>query len=161
MEPQRFVQRRVEIAFLLQPFVCALLAFMLFPLVDLAATGGRTVDALQTAIASGIVTGLVAVLITGVAACAFGYLTKRRALTATDTVLLGAVFGNLPAAVAIVGTLLVQGASALPQAIIGSWRAIVFGTLIGMSSSAVFWWIGGRHVPLGGVSSRSDVRLNR
>jgi hypothetical protein len=153
MEPQRVVQRRVEIAFLLQPFVCAGLAFMLFPLVDLAASGGRTVDdATQNAIGFAVLTGIIAVPITGIAASAFGWLSKRTALTATRTMLCGAMFGNTLAAIAIVGTVVVRGVLALPSAIAGNVRAVLFGTLIGTISSAVFWVIGGRH------AARSAVR---
>jgi len=141
MEPRVFVPRRVEIAFMLQPFVCAVLGWVLFPLVDLAASGGRTVDAAQTAIRFGVLTGVVAVPITGIAASSFGWLSKRTTLTATRTILFGMLFGNVVAAIAVVGTVLVHGLSALPGAIIGSARAIVFGSFIGAVSGAVFWVI--------------------
>jgi hypothetical protein len=84
----------------------ALLGFSLFP--ALASTHpGRTSDTFQTAITFGVLTGIVGALITGGAAYpAFQYLTRRGIPTATQTISLGALFGNIPAAVAIVGGLL-------------------------------------------------------
>jgi hypothetical protein len=147
------VDRRVERAFLLQPFVCAVSGFALFPI--LASThGGRTHDLLQAAIACGVVTGVVAALIAGIAAFTFGRLRKLGPITAARTLLYGAAFGNIPAALVIVGTLIVRrDIAALADAVAGSQRAIVFGTAIGVMSSAVFWLMAGRYV----TSSRADT----
>ena len=134
------VTRRVEIAFLVQPLVCAALGFLLFPLVAFtAAGGGHTIDVAEGAIGFGIVTGLVAVPITGIAASAFGWLTKDMTLSATRTMLFGVMFGNIVPAVAILGTALLRGLSALPGAILGSARASIFGTVVGALSGAAFW----------------------
>ena len=140
-------ERRVGFGFALQPFLSAALGFVLFPV--LASTHpGRIQDLLQSAIVFGVLTGTVGAAITGGAAYpAFQYLTKRRVPTASQTVLLGAAFGNIPAAIAIVGGVLrARDLAALPGLVSGSLRAIVFGALIGATCGAVFWLIAGRHV---------------
>src|SRR5262245_28052595 len=70
-------QRRVGIAFGLTPFVCAVLGFVLFPL--LAWThAGRTVDVFEGAIGSGVLTGIIGGMITGaIAHPTFERLMKR------------------------------------------------------------------------------------
>lgn len=78
------VDRRVTVAFILQPFVCAVLGVVLFPLLALTHPG-RTVDMFQAALAFGVVTGIVAVLIAGIAAATFGRLRNRGPITLPDT----------------------------------------------------------------------------
>ena len=140
-------QRRVGIAFGLTPFVCAALGFGLFPL--LAWThAGRTVDAFESAIGFGVLTGIVGGMITGaVAHPTFERLMKRGPVTATRTILFGALFGNIPAVIAIIGTVLVRrDLGTLSEAVSGSWRAFAFGTAVGALASAVFWSIAGPQI---------------
>ena len=147
------VDRRVERAFLLQPFVCAVSGFALFPI--LAFThGGLTHDLLQAAIACGVVTGAVAVLIAGIAAFTFERVRTLGPITAARTLLYGAAFGNIPAALVVVGALIVRrDATTVADAIAGSQRAIAFGTAIGVMSSAVFWLMAGRYVASSGAGT--------
>jgi hypothetical protein len=122
------------------PLVCAVFGFGLFPL--LARThAGRTVDVFESAIGFGVLTGIVGGMITGaVAHPTFERLIKRGPVTATRTILLGALFGNIPAVMAIIGTVLVRrDIGTLSEAVTGNWRAIAFGTAVGALSSAVFW----------------------
>jgi hypothetical protein len=140
------VDRRVEIAFLLQPFVCAVLGFALFPLIA-DTRGGRFSTPLQFAIVFGLLTGVSSVLIAGVAASTFERIRKRGPISATRTMLYGAAFGNIPAALLVVGTMIVRrDITAFADAVGGSLRAIAFGTAVGAASSAVFWLMAGRYV---------------
>ena len=86
-------------------------------------------------------------LIAGVAASTFGRLRQRGPISANRTMLYGAAFGNIPGAFAVVGTLIARrDVTAFAGAVVGSWRAIAFGTAVGVASSAVFWLMAGRHV---------------
>ena len=140
-------QRRVGLAFGLTPFVCAVLGFGLFPL--LARThSGRTVDVFESAIGFAVLTGIVGGMITGaIAHPTFERLMKRGPVTATRTILFGALFGNIPAVIAIIGTVLVRrDIGTLSEAVTGNWRAIAFGTAVGALSSAVFWSVAGPQI---------------
>lgn len=139
-------------AFLLQPFVCAVLGVLLFPLIG-DTPGGRTA-ALESATVFGLLTGAVAILIAGIAACTFGRLRKRGHISATQTMLYGAAFGNIAAALAVAGTMIARrDITAFADAVVGSERAIVFGTAVGVIASAVFWLMAGRYV----TSSRAGA----
>lgn len=132
------------LAFGLTPFVCAVLGFVLFPLID-RTHAGRTVDAFETAIGFGVLTGIVGGMITGaIAHPTFERLMKRGSVTAMRTIFFGALFGNIPAVIAIIGTVLVG--RDLADAVSGSWRAIAFGTAVGALSSAVFWSVAGPQI---------------
>jgi hypothetical protein len=151
-------QRRVGLAFGLTPFVCAVLGFGLFPL--LARThAGRTVDVFESAIGFGVLTGIIGAMITGaVAHPTFERLMKRRHVTAARTILFGALFGNIPSVMAIIGTVLVRrDIGMLPEAVSGSWRAIAFGTVVGALSSAVFWSVAGPQI----ASTQSRGTVNK
>jgi hypothetical protein len=140
------VDRRVGIAFLLQPFICAVLGFVLFPFIAVT-HAGRVVTPLRAATVFGIVTGIVSVLIAGIAALTFVRLRKRGRTSAALTMLYGAAFGNIPAAFAVVGTMIVRrDVTVFADAAGDSWRAIAFGTAIGVISSGVFWLMAGRYV---------------
>lgn len=86
-------------------------------------------------------------MITGaVAHPTFERLMKRGPVTATRTIL-WALFGNIPAIIAIIGTVLVRrDLATLSEAVSGSWRAIAFGTAVGALSSAVFWSVAGPQI---------------
>lgn len=144
MATSPIAQRRVGLAFGLTPFVCAVLGFVLFPLID-RTHPGRTVDAFETAIGFGVLTGIVGGMITGaIAHPTFGRLMKRGSVTVMRTILFGALFGNIPAVIAIIGTVLVG--RDIADAVSGSWRAIAFGTAVGALSSAVFWSVAGLQI---------------
>jgi hypothetical protein len=142
-------QRRVALAFALTPFVCAVLGVVLFPLVD-QTHAGRTVDGFETAIGFGVLTGIVGAMITGaVAHPTFARLMKRGSVTAMRTIFFGALFGNIPAVIAIIGTVLVgRDVGMLADAVSGSWRAIAFGSAVGALSSAVFWRVAAPEIRL-------------
>ena len=141
---------RVQAAFFIQPFLCALLGFALFPLLDRMSGPGRTIDAFQTAIVIGVFTGIIGALITGLAARPlFRWVVSGRRLTALRTVLLAAALGNIPAAIAILLQVVFTGdVAGLPAIVIANGRAISFGTFIGVVSGIAFWLMAGRQVKL-------------
>lgn len=140
-------------AFLLQPLVCAALGVALFPIIA-ETRGGQLSTPLHSASVFGCLTGVVSVPIAGIAASTFGRLRKLGPITAARTLLYGAAFGNIPAALVIVGTLIVRrDVTAVADAIVGSLRAVGFGTAVGVMSSAVFWLMAGRYV----TSSRAGT----
>lgn len=134
-----------------------MLGFVLFPL--LARThAARTVDMFESAIGFGVLTGIIGGMITGaIAHPTFERLMKRGPITAARTILFGALFGNIPAIIAIVGTVLVRrDMGTLSEAVSGSWRAIAFGTAVGAVSSAVFWSVAGPRIA--STQSRRIIR---
>jgi hypothetical protein len=112
-----------------QPFIGAILGFALFPLAAYMAGGGHTIRPFGLAIVFGVVIGIIATLITGLAAYpTLLFMLKRGPVTLARTLLAGVALGNIPAAI---GTLL--GA--------GSARAAALGSTLGLISAAVFWVI--------------------
>ena len=142
-----------------QPFVAAALAFALFPLVQysqrLVVAGDRgSVDWLDGGIGFAILTGVVASFITGgLAYPTLNWLLKRGSLTLRQTFIAGVVFGNVPTAI-----ILLAGAAwrfsrgesptltGLTYGVAGLLRLVMFGSVLGTGSAAVFWWVGGRHL---------------
>ena len=132
--------------------MCASLGFALFPLIG--DTRGRIDSPLQSAIVFGGLTGIISILIAGIAASTFGRVRKRGPISAARTMLYGAAFGNIPAALVVVGTIIVRrDVTAFADAVVGSLRGIAFGTAVGVMSSAVFWLMAGRYV----TSSRAEA----
>ena len=138
---------RVAIAFLLTPFVSAALGFMLFPLLALTIEG--TPDMIDGAVAFGLGIGIASVLV-----IVFGalpllvWLLKRGPVTRRHALVAGAVLGNLPW-VPFAMRLLSMGLgwevlTGGHQWLLGAWRAVLFGSAIGMASAAVFWLLAGR-----------------
>lgn len=125
--------------------------FALFPVVD-AMVRGRTVDALQTAITFALLTGVVGAIVTALAAFpAFLLLTKRRIVSHTQTLLLGAAVGVVPAAVVLLVQVILRAGdtdTSLVQMATGVAPASAFGALVGVACAAAFWWVAGRHIAL-------------
>lgn len=112
-----------------QPFIATALAVVLFPLIAYSAGGGVTLEPFKAALTLGVVIGIVATLITGLVAYpVLLFLLKRGPVTLAQTLVAGVALGNIPAAIG-----LLLGA--------GSTRSSVFGSLLGLISAAVFWWI--------------------
>src|SRR5690349_13928850 len=142
-------QGRVAIAFLLVPFASATAGVVVFPLVAFG-IGGRPTDMLDGAVAFGLGLGLASVFVTGF--CAFPlfvWLSKRGPVTLAHTLLAGAVLGNLPGMLITI-RLLSMGVG-WEEAFVGdgawlfgAFRAVLFGSAIGLASAAVFWMVAGR-----------------
>lgn len=167
-------ERRVQAGLAVQPFVAAAVAFGLFPVLE-AATPGTTVGGvLGPAIAIAVFVGITAAIITGcVAYPAFRWLLKRGRVTAATTIVSGMVLGNIPLAVAFIALAGGGGGEGGPPR--GSMELnfefaslvrLLFGTIIGGVSAAVFWWIAGaslprqpRHTAAGAVVPGEDTQL--
>jgi hypothetical protein len=144
---------RVAIALLLMPFVSAALGFLLFPIL-LLTIEGTPADMIDGAVAFGLGIGIASVLV-----IVFGalpllvWLLKRGPVTRRHALLAGAVLGNLPW-VLIAMRLLSMGLgwevlTGGHQWLLGSWRALLFGSTIGMASAGVFWLLAGRQLQSG------------
>src|SRR5262245_44574959 len=150
-------EMRVILGFAVQPLVCALVAFMSFPILEYTGRslyGGRPADALDSAIAVAIGTGLVGFFVTIVAAVPSYLWVRSRGLLSRGVVLwCGVILGNLPSLLIVVLLAInraQQGQAAnfdaLTYGVAGAIRAIAFGSFIGAAGAAVFWWIAGRRV---------------
>ena len=139
------LERRVSIAFFAQPFVAAAVA--------LAWASFDPFYPKEIAFAVWIV----AIPITGCAAYpAYERLLRHRSITFARTVVAGIACGNIPAALALILTVLsgVNAADRLPH--VGEpahrvERAVALGAVAGAVSASVFWLIAGRL-----VASRRD-----
>jgi hypothetical protein len=149
---------RVFYGFAVQPFVAALITFVLFPLVAItgqALYGGWPTDMLDAAVSFAFGAGIAALLITVFAALPLFLLLLRRGHISQGEVLFsGAVVGNIPSALIVLGLALRLSSSgaavdldSLTYGLPGAARAIVLGSVVGAGSTAVFWWIAGRHLP--------------
>ena len=156
----------MAIGLLAQPSVAALVAFLMFPLIDPSgrvayeSRGVRVVgesfipDKTGAAIGIGISVGLVAIPLAALVALpSLAWLLRRGSITLTKTLVAGALIGNLPF---VVGFVLIalqrprEGMSSLPPGaafeapmVHPLWR-ILFASVIGLASAAVFWFIAGR-----------------
>jgi hypothetical protein len=96
----------VVIGFAIQPFVCALLAFVSFPILEYTGRGlygGRPADPLDAAIAVAAGTGLVGFFVTLVAALpSFLWLRSRGLLSRGLVLWCGLILGNLPSLVIVI-----------------------------------------------------------
>jgi hypothetical protein len=148
-----------------QPFVAALLGFVIFPVVDYtgrALYGGRPADPLDAAISFAAGVGIAGLLITAFGALpTLAWLLKRGPVSKRQALISGAVLGNVPGLVivgAIAATRMTQGAMPglreLTYGPAGAVRAIVVGSFIGAASAAVFWRLAGRYI---GVESPTSV----
>jgi hypothetical protein len=151
---------RMAFAFLVQPVVTGLLAFALFPLVELshrALHGGRAIDVMSSAVAFGGAAAIAGAFVTYFCAVPLGYwLRQRGAITRRLTLLIGAILGNVPLVVIAVLAMLFQGEGPpLPRPEMGSSvpgfvgvvvevvRPVLLGSCVGLVSAAVFWSIAG------------------
>jgi hypothetical protein len=127
---------RITLAFVVQPLVAAVVGFAAFPIVD-SWTPGVTTSPGQAALAFGFATGLVAIFVVPLAALPlFVWLRRRGPITLATTLISGAVLGNVLFVAGLMGGL-------PPHAPIG---VPLFGTAVGMTCAAAFWWIAGRHL---------------
>ena len=145
MTPQD--EMRVMFAFALQPLVAGILAFCLFPIIDYTSRwtdGARPVDA---AVSVGFGAALAAVFVVlAVAVPAFVWLRRRGPITHRQTLISGALIGNAPAVLILIGQLMSSAArgegprlAMSPHGAPGLVRAIALGTLIGAACAEVFW----------------------
>jgi hypothetical protein len=123
-----------------QPFVAAGLAYVMFPLLLLdrdgqTLAGGFPADvadaALSVAMGAGIVAGVV--VLVGVLPVAV-WLMKRRDLTLKKTLMFGLGFGNFP-------YVLLGVAAGDTYGVTGLLRGVTFSSLMGLVGAALFWLI--------------------
>ena len=146
---------RVHLALVVQPFLATVLAAVLFPLVNATGRplyGGRPVDMLDSAGAFALGVGIVAAGIMLFGACPLLlWLLRRGPVMRRHAIVSGLVLGNVPTALAIVeralsgaGTTVIGGG--LLDAVYGpagAVRAIVFGSVMGITLALVFYRICG------------------
>ena len=141
-----------------QPFVAAALGFALFPVLQysqrLVAADRGSVDWLNGGLGFAVLTGVVASFVTGgLVYPTLNWLLKRGPLTRSHTFIAGLVFGNVPAVLILLAGVawrLSRGENptltGLTYGAGGLLRLVIFGSVLGLGSAAVFWWLGGRHV---------------
>lgn len=135
---RRFISPRAEkrlfLGLLVQPVLAAALTYIAFPVIDStgrALYGGQGGDA-DAALSLALGVGFAAAVITIVAVFpTVVWVVKRIDVTFTQTVLFGALFGNLPV---VIGSLL---AGSYGPA--GFVRAATLGTVLGVIGAALFW----------------------
>ena len=151
---------RVLLGLAVQPFVTALLAFSTFPVIDYTGRAlyiGRPSDPFDAAMSFAVGVGLVGLIVTIFGALpSLLWLLKRGPVSRRQVLISGAVLGNIPSALIVLGlaaSRLSDGAmpelSQLTYGPAGAIRAIAFGSFIGMASAAIFWWLAGRHIGVG------------
>ena len=130
---------RLFAGIVVQPFIAAGLAFLIFPLV-LLDPGGRSlagalpVDINGAARSVAIGAGIVALFVTLVGALPTAvWLTKRRFISFGEALLWGLGFGNFPM---VVGTVL-----AGTYGVKGFVRGVVFSSVLSVAGAAMFWAI--------------------
>ena len=154
-------EMKVFLGLAVQPVAAALLAFFAFPLLDYTGRAfglysGHPIDAVDAAVSVAFGVGIVALVVTVLAALpCFVWLLHRGRITRRNVLMSGALLGNAPSL--LFATLLVirgvdRGTTPreVPmQAVygpLGAVRLLVFGSFIGVSCAAVFWWLTGRHL---------------
>ena len=161
MKPQTLTpaqESRLLRGLVVQPFLAAALGFALFPLVDdtgrLVYDAGRTVDPIQTAATFGVMAGVVASFVTGLGAYpTLRWLLKRGPLTRAQTMIGGAVLGNVPGVLIV----LLLAARHLSRGVAptldntmygaaGAARIVLLGSFLGLVCALVFWRLAGRHL---------------
>ena len=138
-------EKRLMRGLAVQPFLTALLGFIFFP----GWAHQRTIDAdaVQAAIAFGVLVGMVGTFITVCAAYpAVLWLLKRDAVTLPRTLIAGTLLGNIPAAIAVIAASVSGRGDGFLLDLYGSRPAIALGSLVGITSAAVFWWMAGRQI---------------
>lgn len=128
------------VAFLVQPLVAALFGFAAFLVAiddgrSFAPTGATVSGSVWAARAFGLGTGMVAFFVTPLLALPlFVWMRRRGPITLKRTLVCGAVLGNV---------------LSVPMLLVLTIRGVVFGTAVGLTCAAAFWWIAGRHLPRG------------
>lgn len=152
-----FGELRVLLGLAVQPFVTALLAFAIFPVVEYTGRllyGGSPSDSVDAAISFAAGVGIVGLVLTIFGALpSLAWLLKRGPVTRRQALISGALLGNVPGVI-IVGALAfrrvsqsaIPGLSELTYGPAGAVRAIAIGSFLGVASASVFWWLAGRHI---------------
>ena len=149
---------KVLLGFAAQPFAATLIAFALFPIVEITGRGlygGYPSDRLDAAVSMAFGVGVAALPVTVfVAVPVFLRLLRRGHISQAEVMCWGALLGNIPSALIVLSLaaqLLRSGASAdldnLTYGVPGAARAIILGAIVGAGSASIFWWIAGRHLP--------------
>ena len=142
-------EMRLFAGLLVQPFLAAGLAFVIFPVLFLASdgrtlVGGFSGDATQASRSVALGAGLVAFCVTLVGALpAALWLTKRQNVSLGQAIVFGLGFGNFPF---ILGTIFLG-----TYGVGGFARGMVFSSLLGMAGAAAFWAIA--------LRGRSSLRI--
>jgi hypothetical protein len=132
-------EMRLFAGLVVQPFIAGGLAFFLFPLLWLdsngrSLAGGSPTDAVAAAESVAIGAGLLAFVITLVAALPTAvWLTKRKFISFAEALLWGLGFGNTPMAI---GTVL-----AGTYGVAGVVRGVAFSSVLSIAGAAMFWAI--------------------
>ena len=125
--------------FIVQPFLAAGLAFLLFPMLLLDSSGrplsgGFVPDVVHAARAFALGTGIVAFLVALIGALpAAIWLAKRRVVPFGEALLWGLLFGNAPM---VVGTVLAGS-----YGVEGFLRGVAFSSVLGTAGAGAFWAI--------------------
>jgi hypothetical protein len=162
------IERRILLGFMAQPFVAALLGFTLLPFLALTdpRLRGQSSASLEVGLMSGVLVGLVALVITVFAAVPVFYrLRGRGTVTWRHAVISALLFANTPTML-FFGLILFNGGdprlSALDSAIIAV-RVILLSSCIGAVSASVFWWIatGDLRASLSPDTAESSLKRSR
>ena len=143
---------RVLLAFFLQPLVVAALVFVLFPLIDYSGRplhGGTPIDPMDAAVAVAFGAGFASIFVVAfVAVPVYMWLARRGRVTLRQSLIAGAILGNLPGMLIVVAAALTgagaePGLSGLTYGLLGALRAIAIGAIVGTGAAAAFWWMSG------------------
>ena len=145
----RAQEMRILIGLVAQPLVAGAAAFLLFPALDYTAAAagvyqGRLSDPTGAARSVAVGAALAAVFVVVFGALpAIAWLSRRRPITLTDSLIAGGLLGNAPAAFIFVLATLNGSWSSGPPNALALVRAVAFGSSVGLACGAVFWSIAG------------------
>jgi hypothetical protein len=162
-------ERRILLGFMAQPFVTALLGFLLFPflaITDPRLHGTSPGSLVEVGFISGMLIGLVGLLITVCAAApVFYWLRGRGPVTWRHAVISALLFANTPTTL-LFGLISFHGRdprlSAFDAAMIAV-RVILLSSCIGAVSASIFWWIatGDLRASLSTDTAESSLKRSR
>ncbi len=131
-------EMQIFLGFLVQPLVAALFGFVVFLVLmddgrNLAPSNATVSGSVWAARVFGLGTGIVAFFVTPLLALPlFVWMRRRGPITLKTTLTGGAALGNV---------------LSVPLLFVLTPGAVVFGTAVGVTCAAAFWWIAGRHLP--------------
>jgi hypothetical protein len=121
------------------------------PLVAAGVGFGLASWAIEMALVMAVLFALVATAITVLFAYPLlRWLMRRGRANAVTTIVSGAILGNVPAAIAALGTYARSADGGVEAA--GLQRAVMVGTLAGIAAAGGFWAVAGRHLTNRGES---------